>query len=74
MARTVTDAAICLGALTDSDTLDNKTLAADRMGYTDYTQFLKIAAMFKLSQEEGIDKVMNKHNLDAIIAPPGKRI
>jgi amidase len=45
MARTVTDAAICLGALTDSDTLDNKTLSAGRMGYTDYTQFLKIGAI-----------------------------
>lgn len=41
MARTVRDAAICLGALTGIDSADNKTLAADRIQYTDYTQFLK---------------------------------
>ncbi|MDA1122270.1 MAG: amidase [Bacteroidetes bacterium] len=41
MARTVTDAAICLGALTDSDSKDSKTLTADRVVYNDYTQFLK---------------------------------
>jgi amidase len=41
MARTVKDAAICLGALTDTDPLDSKTLAEERTAYTDYTQFLK---------------------------------
>ena len=41
MARTVTDAAICLGAMIDSDPKDSKTLVADRIAHSDYTQFLK---------------------------------
>ncbi len=41
MARTVTDAAICLGALTTPDPSDSKTLAKDRVAHKDYTQFLK---------------------------------
>ena len=40
MARTVKDAAICLGTLTDVDSLDSKTLASGRIAYKDYTQFL----------------------------------
>jgi len=41
MARTVTDAAICLGALTEQDPTDEKTMAADRKAQTDYTKYLK---------------------------------
>jgi len=41
MARTVTDAAICLGALTGIDSTDVKTLASDTKSLRDYTQFLK---------------------------------
>lgn len=41
MARTVRDAAICLGALTGIDSLDDKTLASRGKFYSDYTQFLK---------------------------------
>lgn len=41
MARTVQDAAICLGALIEMDSADSKTHAGDRVVYTDYTQFLK---------------------------------
>jgi len=41
MARSVKDAAICLGTLTEVDTLDSSTLAPGRMVYKDYTQFLK---------------------------------
>ena len=41
MTRTVTDAAICLGALTGIDSTDTKTLAKNKKSYTDYTQFLK---------------------------------
>lgn len=41
MARTVTDAAICLGALTDKDPLDSKTLVEDRKALNDYSPFLK---------------------------------
>lgn len=41
MARSVKDAAICLGALTGEDPQDEKTQAPDRIAYTDYTQFLK---------------------------------
>ena len=40
MARTVRDAAICLGALVGIDETDNKTLASEGKGFTDYTQFL----------------------------------
>jgi len=40
MARTLRDAAICLGALTGIDSTDSKTLASQGRSYTDYTQFL----------------------------------
>lgn len=41
MARTVRDAAICLGAMTGIDSMDSKTLASEGHYYNDYTQFLK---------------------------------
>lgn len=41
MARTVRDAAICLGVLVGIDSTDSKTLASQGKSYTDYTQFLK---------------------------------
>jgi len=41
MARTITDAAICLGTLTDQDPDDSKTTAKDRVALKDYTKFLK---------------------------------
>ena len=41
MARTVKDAAICLGAMTGVDTADKKTMAGKGKYYTDYTKFLK---------------------------------
>lgn len=41
MARTVKDAAICLGAMVGIDTSDSKTIASQGKYYTDYTQFLK---------------------------------
>ena len=41
MARTVRDAAICLGALTGIDSADSKTFASKGHAYTDYTPFLK---------------------------------
>ncbi|HEX2394984.1 MAG TPA: amidase [Bacteroidales bacterium] len=42
MARTVRDAAICLGVLTGVDSSDSKTLASAGKSYSDYTQFLKV--------------------------------
>lgn len=41
IARTVRDAAICLGALTGIDPADTKTLASEGKVYKDYTVFLK---------------------------------
>ena len=41
MARSVRDAAICLGALTGVDSLDEKTLVSREFVYEDYTAFLK---------------------------------
>ena len=41
MARTVKDAAICLGALVGIDSMDEKTWASEGKFYGDYTQFLK---------------------------------
>ncbi len=40
MARSVRDAAICLGALVGIDSTDEKTWASNGNSYTDYTQFL----------------------------------
>lgn len=42
MARTVTDAAICLGALTGIDSTDSKTLLRGAIRHKDYTQFLNV--------------------------------
>jgi amidase len=41
MARTVRDAAICLGVITAEDKLDSKTLVPGRVALADYTRFLK---------------------------------
>jgi Asp-tRNAAsn/Glu-tRNAGln amidotransferase A subunit and related amidases len=41
MARTVRDAAICLGILVGIDSTDEKTLASQKKYYKDYTQFLQ---------------------------------
>lgn len=41
MARSVTDAAICLGALTGIDSSDSKTLESEEHYLLDYTSFLK---------------------------------
>ena len=41
MARTVRDAAVCLGALTGIDPADEKTFESVGNYYSDYTQFLK---------------------------------
>ena len=41
MARSVMDAAICLGALVGVDSADSKTLVRDKVVHDDYTQFLK---------------------------------
>jgi amidase len=41
MARTVRDAALCLGALTGIDPADEKTRESEGNFFTDYTQFLK---------------------------------
>ncbi|AHM63306.1 Amidase [Flammeovirgaceae bacterium 311] len=41
MARTLRDAAICLGALVGVDAADDKTAASEGKSHTDYTQFLK---------------------------------
>jgi amidase len=41
MARSVRDAAICLGALVGVDSADEKTWSSEGKFYTDYTQFLK---------------------------------
>ncbi len=40
MGRTVSDAAICLGALVGVDSTDEKTLASKGQFYADYTRFL----------------------------------
>lgn len=68
MARTITDAAICLGALVGADTNDAKTLASDRKEYSDYTQFLNVDGLkgkrigfYKapMGRDYKVDKVMN---------------
>ena len=42
------------------------------MGDLNSTEYLQlIALMTKLSREEGIDRVMDEHQLDAIMAPSG---
>lgn len=69
MARTVRDAAICLGALVGVDPNDTKTLVSDRKEYKDYTQFLKMGGLkgkriglYKapMGRDYKVDKVMNE--------------
>ncbi|MFZ1806758.1 MAG: amidase [Cyclobacteriaceae bacterium] len=69
MARTVRDAAICLGALVGIDTADSKTQVDDRKEFTDYTQFLKEDGlkgkriglyMAPMGRNNKVDVVMNK--------------
>jgi len=45
MARTVKDAAICLGALVGVDSADEKTIEGEGKYYSDYTQFLNEKGM-----------------------------
>lgn len=45
MARTVRDAAICLGAMVGVDSTDSKTLASAGNSQTDYTQYLDEQAL-----------------------------
>ena len=45
MARTVKDAAVCLGALTAIDKQDDKTMAPNRIAYSDYTTFLRTGTL-----------------------------
>jgi amidase len=69
MARTVTDAAICLGVLSGVDSSDTKTIISERKSFTDYSEFLKIDGLngkriglykkpFGLNYK--VDKVMNE--------------
>ncbi|MDX2303927.1 MAG: amidase [Microscillaceae bacterium] len=69
MARTVRDAAICLGAMVGIDSSDSKTLASEGKFYKDYTQFLKKdglkgkrIGLFKapFGRNFKVDQVMNK--------------
>lgn len=69
IARSVKDAAICLGAMVGIDPTDNKTLESQGKYYTDYTQFLKedglkgkrIGLYAKsLGTHHKVDKLMNE--------------
>ena len=69
MARTVKDAAICLGTIVGIDSTDLKTLAPDRKAYADYTKFLnrdgikgKRIGLYKapMGRNYKLDKVMNE--------------
>lgn len=65
MCRTVTDAAILLGALTGVDTTDAITKTSEGKTYTDYTQFLKTDAL--KGKRLGIEKsFLNGH--EAVVA------
>lgn len=69
MARTVTDAAICLGTMVGVDPADIKTSNSEGKSYKDYTQFLnkdglegKRIGLYKrpLGQHYKVDKVVNE--------------
>jgi len=68
MARTVTDAAICLGTMVGIDHADPKTSNSEGKSFTDYTQFLnkdglkgKRIGLYKrpLGQHYKVDEVVN---------------
>ena len=60
MARTVSDAAICLGALTGVDTTDSKTIVSRGKSLTDYTPFLKINGL--KGKRIGVDVTLKGKN------------
>jgi amidase len=69
MARTVTDAAILLGALTGADGDDHATAASQGKGLTDYTRFLdakglsgaRVGVVRKLfGFSDAVDRLMNE--------------
>ena len=60
MARTVTDAAICLGAMTGIDTTDSKTLQSEGKSLSDYTPYLKTNGL--KGKRIGVDKTLTGHN------------
>jgi amidase len=67
MARTVTDAAILLGAVTGVDPADEKTAASEGTSYMDYRQFLKQDGLMGkrigyLKTEEG-----TRHKVDTLM-------
>lgn len=69
MARTVRDAAICLGALAGIDPDDAKTQVRERKEYKDYTQFLHADGLkgkrigfytAPMGRNPKVDKIMNE--------------
>jgi len=71
MARTVRDAAICLGALVGVDSTDSKTLASVGKYFSDYTQFLKADGLRGkriglYTGKEGINFKVDKVMKDAV--------
>jgi amidase len=45
---------------------------ADKKGDLQSKEYIEaLATMYKLTREEGIDRVMDRHNLDALVAPTG---
>lgn len=69
MARTVRDAAICLGVLAVPDANDSKTQDSNRKAFADYTQFLTDDGlkgkrlglyMAPMGRNHKVDKVMNE--------------
>ena len=60
MARTVSDAAICLGVLAGPDSADAKTLEPKGLFYSDYTQFLHKDGL--KGKRIGIDKSVSGIN------------
>src|SRR5207248_3254892 len=100
MCRTVTDAAILLGALTGIDSRDDATKASGGKFLVDFNEQYRdrempwfgqdimtkaqakgpltdkayrdaLARNLRMSRKEGIDFVMDKNKLDALIAPTG---
>lgn len=60
MARTVRDAAICLGAMTGVDPFDSKTIQSEGKSQTDYTPFLKTNGL--KGKRIGVDKTLAGKN------------
>lgn len=67
MARTVRDAAICLGTMTGIDETDSKTFASEGKSFSDYTPFLKTDGLKGKRIGFDVSQMGKNHHIDRVM-------